>query len=109
MSEYSTAGVTIRELRRWLDHATNRETGCGMSEDTVVILAKDSEGNLYSPLAGWLYDGVYFPESSYAGEVRTWDEDDVDDFGSGRYTHAYWRECALADGGMPCFVLWPTN
>jgi len=105
MSKYSTAGVTIRELRRWLDDAEAR----GLTPDTVVILAKDSEGNGYSPLADRDEEGVYFPESSYAGEVRTWDEDDVDDFGSGRYTHAYWRECALADGGMPCLVLWPTN
>ena len=106
MSEYSTAGATIRELRRWLDDAEAR----GLAPDTVIILAKDSEGNGFSPLAGWADDGVYHPESSYAGELHNWNADDVDDDdSSGRYTYEYWRERALADGGLPCLVLWPTN
>lgn len=110
MSEYSTAGMTITQLRRILDHATNKQTGHGLSEDTVIILAKDSEGNGFSPLAGWADDGVYHPESSYAGELHNWDADDVDDDdSSGRYTYEYWRERELADGGMSCLVLWPTN
>ena len=105
MSEYSTAGLTIGDLKRILEVATT----AGLTDDAIVIIAKDSEGNDFSPLASWDSDAAYRAESSYAGEVQHWDEDDVDDLGLDRLTWSEWYAAAQADGCLPCLVLWPTN
>ena len=61
-------------------------------DDFVVILSSDSEGNNYSPLAG--YDKVmYVPENSYSGEI--YDKESTDDM------DIDYVENAIA--------LWPTN
>ncbi|OPC84205.1 hypothetical protein B4N89_27675 [Embleya scabrispora] len=45
-----------------------------LPDDTPVILAKDSEGNGYSPFAG-TSEGMYFAESSYAGSRYLTDDE----------------------------------
>jgi hypothetical protein len=105
MSEYSTAGKTIGDLKRMIAVAE----AAGLTDDAVVIIAKDAEGNGFSPLADRSSDGVYRAESSYAGSIEYWDEDDVDDLGPDRPTWSEWYADAQADGCVPCLVLWPTN
>lgn len=105
MSEYSTAGLTIRDLRRIMASAEVTR----LSDDAVIVIAKDAEGNAYSPAAAWDVDPVYVPECSYAGALEYWDEDDVEDAGPDREDYESWRVGALAEGGLPCLVLWPTN
>jgi hypothetical protein len=36
--------------------------------ESEVIMAKDSEGNHYTPLSGF-WEGAYVPETTYYGEV----------------------------------------
>ena len=36
-----------------------------------VIMSKDEEGNNYSPWDGEVYDGMYIPECTWAGEWYT--------------------------------------
>jgi hypothetical protein len=105
VSEYSTAGKTIGDLKRMIATAE----AAGHTDDTVVILAKDSEGNAFSPLADHGGDGVYHAESAWAGYIEYWDEDDVSDLGPDRPTWSAWYAAAQEDGGLPCLVLWPTN
>ena len=70
-----------------------------------VVLAKDTEGNSYSPL--WEVEGenvAYEAETTYSGRkvlekltdelaARGWSEEDV----------------ASGDGAIPAVILWPTN
>lgn len=46
--------------------------------EKIVVMAKDEEGNGYSPLEG-ISEGVYEADSSYSGEYGT-----VEDFPSGK-------------------------
>lgn len=105
MSEYSTAGATLRDLKALIAAAELR----GLRDDAIVVIAKDSEGNAFSPLYTANEDGLYRPESSYAGEVAWWDEDDVEDAGPDRQTWSEWYAETREEGGLPCLVLWPTN
>lgn len=105
MSERSTAGKTIGDLKRMIATAE----AAGLTDDAVVIIARDAEGNGFSPLADHGNDGVYVSESSYSGDIAYWDEDDADDLGLDRPTWSEWYAAAQADGCVPCLVLWPTN
>lgn len=80
----------------------------GLPDDAVVIIAKDSEGNDFSPLADADHDCAYRPESTYSGDVEHYDEDNVEDEPDPR-TWSEWYADALDDGCLPCVVLWPTN
>lgn len=62
-----------------------RELLKGVSDDLLVVLQKDAEGNGYSPLAGGEV-AVYQPDSTWSGQVVEMTED-----------------------GDPCVVLWPVN
>lgn len=105
MSEYSTAGGTIGDLKRIIATAEAN----GLTDATVVVLARDAEGTGFSPPADHDAAAVYRAESSYAGDIEYWDDDDVDDLGPDRLTWSEWYAEAQADGGLPCLVLWPTN
>lgn len=56
---------TVRDLRHLLAEA---------EDDCVVIVAKDPEGNGYSPLSGVLGGGprewTYLPDTTWSGYVR---------------------------------------
>jgi hypothetical protein len=39
-----------------------------LDSECEVIMAKDSEGNSYTPLSGF-WTGAYVPDSTYSGEV----------------------------------------
>lgn len=105
MSEYSTAGKTIGDLKKMITVAE----AAGLPDDAVVIIARDSEGNGFSPLADRCSDAIYRAESSYSGELEYWDEDDCADAGPDRQTWSEWYLAAQVDGGLRCMVLWPTN
>lgn len=105
MSEYSTAGLTLADLRRIVAEAECR----GVPDDVIIVLAKDGEGNAFSPLRDWTDDAVYVPESNCAGSLEYWDEDDVEDLRPDRETYSEWCARAQAEGGFRCVVLWPTN
>lgn len=70
-SDYLRAGA----LRAALD---------GLPDDMLVVLAKDSEGNRYSPLADAELGRSYQPDTTWSGELVT-------------------------EGGEVCVLLWPTN
>lgn len=88
--------MKVRELRALLETA---------SDDDEVVLAKDAEGNGYSPLSGgWL--ATYVPESRapWSGEVYLRELDD-EALESG-YTE---EDVYDGDDGIPALVLSPTN
>ena len=59
--------MTVREL-------IERLKTC--EPDRIVVMAKDAEGNGYSPLHN-LWAGRYLADSTYSGEVGEDDEDGV--------------------------------
>lgn len=87
--------VTLDDLRAALaklDHLPGQ---------TVVVLAKDGEGNGFSPLAE-VEDAMYEAETTWSGdryltEEQRGAEDDPDD----------WSEAP--DGAVPAVFLWLTN
>lgn len=52
--------MTVRELIAILSN---------MDPDRTIILQEDAEGNGYSPLAGCDDNALYFPDSTWSGEV----------------------------------------
>ncbi len=58
-------------------------------DDTLVVLAKDAEGNGFSPLAEYSGES-YIAETSYSGELADYEDEDQ-------------------AGGVPAVVLWPIN
>jgi len=74
----------------WTDYYVTagqlRERLAGIPDDTLVVLAKDGEGNGFSPLSlgadGRLGVAWYVPESTWAGDVYdlTPDPDDPDGY-----------------------------
>lgn len=78
--------MTVGEL---LDYLSTRP------RDQLVVLAKDAEGNGYSPLAE-AQDGYYFAETTWSGEVE-FEFDLVESGGE------------LEDGTVPAVVLGPVN
>ncbi len=58
--------------------------------ERLVVLAKDPEGNGYSPMAA-LHDVRYFALSTWDGEIDHPDDDPP------------------REGGVPALVFWPTN
>jgi hypothetical protein len=68
---------------------------------SVVVMAKDSEGNSYSPLSDY-WAGVYRADSTYSGDV-----------GYGELTpeleKAGYGEDDIIEDGVPAVILCPTN
>lgn len=58
--------VTVAQLRDMLTD---------LPDEAVIVLAKDGEGNDFSPLSGPLGVHWYRPESTWAGEVHPIGED----------------------------------
>jgi len=58
--------ITVAQLRHIL---------ADMPDEAVVVLAKDGEGNDFSPLSGPVGVHWYRPESTWAGEVYPIGED----------------------------------
>jgi hypothetical protein len=53
--------LSVAQLRAMLD---------GLPDDAIVVLAKDGEGNGYSPLSAPVEAVWYIPESTWAGYVH---------------------------------------
>ncbi|MBD0743523.1 hypothetical protein [Streptomyces sp. CBMA152] len=86
--------MTLAELRQQLD-------ALRLPGDTIVIIAKDSEGNRYSPLVE-AHHAMYRADTTWAGEwympeSQRLAEDDPDD----------WTQAP--DDAVPAVFLWPTN
>lgn len=69
-----------------------RETLAGLPDDMPVVMAKDEEGNGYSPLDEVDPHRHYYAESTWSGEIRHPDDIEDDD----QPDHIV-------------VVLWPTN
>lgn len=69
-----------------------RDLLAGQRDDALVVLAKDEEGNSYSPLAD-VSDNLYRAETTWSGEVLD-PGDDVE---------------LCLDDSVPAVVLWPVN
>jgi len=69
-----------------------------LPQDAQVVLAKDGEGNSFSPLCGDHSEGVYFPNTPWSGEFAS--DDDKESL-----------ELLTEEIGGPikAIVLWPTN
>jgi hypothetical protein len=59
--QYTRHAMTVAQLRYEL---------ADIPDDAIVVLAKDSEGNGFSPLAA-LGVAWYVPESTWAGEIES--------------------------------------
>ncbi len=86
--------MTIKDLREAL---------VGLPDNMPVICQKDGEGNGYSPLAGADRDNnSYVAESTWSGSVKLT-----------KLTHKAllkgYDEEDVAEGGVPCLVLYPIN
>ena len=69
--------------------------------EAIVIMAKDSEGNSYSPLSDF-WCGVYQAETSWSGEVGY--SELTEDLENAGYT-----EEDLIEGGASAVILCPIN
>jgi hypothetical protein len=86
--------MTLAELRAQL-------AALDLPDDTIVVLAKDAEGNGFSPAAE-VEHAMYLAESTWSGgryltEDQRQAETDPDD----------WSEAP--DDAVPAVFLWPTN
>jgi len=83
--------MTVRELIALLKKK---------NPERIVIMAKDTEGNGYSPLHG-MWSGAYLAETTWSGEagIETLTQTDIDE----RYT----KEDVI--DGVPAIVLVPVN
>lgn len=68
--------------------------------ERLVIMARDGEGNSYTPLAGF-WEGKYRPESTYSGEVGMERLTELDK------KHGYTQEDVMR-GGKKAIILKPT-
>lgn len=73
-------------------------------QDRVVIMAKDSEGNGYSPLSSF-WTGAYKAEASWSGYVGA---ESMDDFTEEDLAEGYGEEDVIEDG-EPALILTPVN
>ncbi|MFF1709273.1 hypothetical protein [Streptomyces sp. NPDC058268] len=87
--------MTLAELRtqlRTLEH---------LPESTLVVLAKDAEGNGFSPLCE-AEPGMYLADTTYSGEHYLTEEQRQAEDEPDEYSQA-------PDGAVPAVFLWPTN
>lgn len=84
--------MTLAELRAQLD-------ALNLPDNTLVVIARDAEGNGYSPIAT-VDDHLYDAESPYSGqmyvtpELRAADPDQWDE---------------APDSAVPAIFLWPAH
>lgn len=74
-----------------------------LPKDLLIVMAKDPEGNGYSPWAGY-YQGRYEATCTWAGEIRDPDEKERD----GSFYHDD-DERKRIEALPQCLVLWPVN
>lgn len=80
-----------------------REALVGLPDEMPVICQKDSEGNGYSPLAGADSDNTsYVAYSKWSGVVR------LTKLTKAAEAKGFSDE-DVAENGVPCLVLYPTN
>lgn len=84
--------MTLAELRAQL-------AALNLPDDTPVILARDAEGNGYSPVVQ-VDDALYEAESTYSGQLYATPEMRATEPGE-------WDEAP--DSAVPAIFLWPTN
>jgi len=70
-------------------------------QNALVILAKDEEGNGFSPLAGVDDTANYVSDSTYAGEIG------LRELTPELIEQGYGEDDVV--GGVKAVVLWPTN
>lgn len=78
--------LTVKELKELLNEP-------GIEDDFIVVLAKDGEGNSFSPVsnseAGCYTIGLYVPDTTYSGDFDA--------------------DCMNGEFSPNSIVLWPTN
>lgn len=84
--------MTVRELIELLKNE---------DPDRLVIMAKDSEGNSYSPLAD-MWSGAYVADTTWSGEVG------LDELTEELRAQGYDEE-DVSEDGVPALILCPTN
>lgn len=67
----------------------------------VLVMAKDAEGNGFSPLGG-LWEGAYKPDSTWSGQVGF-------ESPASAVANGYDAFEDVLEGGQPCVVLTPVN
>lgn len=86
--------MTLAELRAQLD-------ALNLPDDTIVILAKDAEGNGHSPLVEAEH-AMYSAITTWSGERYLTDEQRAAEADPDDYS-------AAPDDAVPAVFLWPTN
>lgn len=86
--------MTLAELRAQLD-------ALNLPDDTIVILAKDAEGNGHSPLVEAEH-AMYLADSTYSGERYLTAQQRAAEADPDDYSEA-------PDDAVPAVFLWPTN
>ena len=86
--------MTLAELRAQLD-------ALNLPDDTIVVLAKDAEGNGHSPLVEAEH-AMYLADTTWSGERYLTEAErqaaqDPDDYSE------------APDDAVPAIFLWPTN
>jgi hypothetical protein len=101
------AGMTVGKLIEVLQ---------GLPQDALVVLAKDSEGNDYSPIPGdpdYAYClGTYIPESTWHGEFHWPDpteETEAEDGDEEEDDEGDEDEYEPDPDAVVAVCLWPTN
>ncbi|MFF7837592.1 hypothetical protein ACFZC6_01960 [Streptomyces ossamyceticus] len=86
--------MTLAELRAQL-------AALNLPDDTIVILAKDSEGNGFSP-AVEADPGMYLADTTWSGERYLTEEQRLAETNPDEWTEA-------PDDAVRAVFLWPTN
>jgi hypothetical protein len=86
--------MTLAELRAQLD-------ALNLPDDTPVVLAKDGEGNGFSP-AVCADPGMYLADTTYSGEHYMTEEQRLAETDPDEYSEA-------PDDAVRAIFLWPTN
>jgi hypothetical protein len=86
--------MTLAELRAQL-------AALDLPDDTLVVLAKDAEGNGHSPLVE-VEHAMYLAESTWSGERYLTEAQRLAEPDPDEYSEA-------PDAAVPAVFLWPTN
>lgn len=86
--------MTLDELRAQL-------AALNLPDDTIVILAKDGEGNSHSPLVEAEH-AMYLADTTWSGERYLTEQQRLAETDPDEYS-------AAPDDAVPAVFLWPTN
>ena len=90
--------MKLKELKEFINKLPEE------MDDREVILAKDAEGNAYSPLTGISSDCIYIPETTWFGDVYYTDNSAEDNC----MEEAEWNELKNNEE-LKCILLDPVN